>query len=54
MSSSTDAASKPRGNQPWFATLTIMDAGCAVDSRQLQGIVASLVRLWHCSFGRLR
>jgi hypothetical protein len=53
MSSATEAASKPGGNKPWFATFSFFDAGGALDSRQLEGILASLVRLWR-SFGRLR
>lgn len=54
MSSATKVTSRPSGNKPWVATFTFLDAGCAMDSRQLEGILASLVRLWRCTFGRLR
>lgn len=53
MSSATKVTSRAGGNKPWFATFSFLDAGCAVDSRPLEGILASLVGLWRRTFGRL-
>ena len=41
------------GNGPWFATFMFLDAGCAISSSQLAGIVASLTRGWRRAVGRL-
>jgi hypothetical protein len=41
------------GGGPWFATFTLLDAGCAINSSQLQHLVASITKLWRRTIGRL-
>jgi hypothetical protein len=39
------------GSGRWFATFTFLDAGCAIDSAQLQRLVASIAKLWRRTIG---
>ena len=39
------AKESPDGG-PWFATFSLLDAGCAIDSSQLQRLVGSITKLW--------
>ena len=41
------------GSRPWFATFTLLDAGCAINSSQVQRFVASIAELWRRTIGRL-
>lgn len=41
------------GSGPWFATLTFLDAGCAISSSQVQCLMASIAKLWRGTIGRL-
>lgn len=41
------------GSGPWFATFTFLDAGCAIDSSQVQRLFASIAKLWRRTIGRL-
>jgi len=34
------------GNEPWFATFSLLDAGGAMSSSQLQRLVAPIAKLW--------
>jgi hypothetical protein len=47
-------AARQSQGRAWFATFTFVDVGCAIDSRQLEGILRSLATLWRGTFGRLR
>ncbi len=38
---------------PWLATFSLLDAGCAISSAQLQHLVASITTLWRRTIGRL-
>jgi hypothetical protein len=38
---------------PWFATFSLLDAGCAIHSSQMQRLVASITKLWRRTIGRL-
>ena len=48
-----DAGKKSIGSGPWFATFTLLDAGCAINSSQVQRLVASIAKLWRRTIGRL-
>jgi hypothetical protein len=39
------AKESPDGG-PWFATFSLLDAGCAIDSSQMHHLVASVTKLW--------
>lgn len=41
-----------RGDGPWFATFSLLDAGCAINSSQMQRL-ASITKLWRLTIGRL-
>ena len=40
-----------RAGAPWFATFSLLDAGCAIDSSQMQRLVASIKKLWRRTSG---
>ena len=44
---------EPLGGEPWFATFSLLDAGCAISSSQMQHLVASIAKLWRWTIGRL-
>jgi hypothetical protein len=46
-------AKESRDRGSWFATFSFLDAGCAISSSQLQGLVASITKLWQRTIGRL-
>ena len=39
--------------EPWFATFSLLDAGCAISSSQLRRLVASITTLWRRTIGWL-
>ncbi len=41
------------GSAPWFATFSLLDAGGAISSSQMQRLVASITTLWRRTIGRL-
>lgn len=42
--------SQPGGS--WFATFSLLDAGCAISSSQLQSLVALMRKFWRQTIGR--
>jgi hypothetical protein len=41
------------GSASWFATFSLLDAGGAISSSQMQRLVASITTLWRRTIGRL-
>jgi hypothetical protein len=40
------------GSAPWFATFSLLDAGGALSSSQMQRLVAPITKLWRRTIGR--
>ena len=45
-------AKESLGDGQWFATFTLLDAGCAISASQMQRFVASIAKLWRWAIGR--
>jgi hypothetical protein len=41
------------GSAPWFATFSLLDAGGAISSSQMQRLVTPITKLWRRTIGGL-